>query len=445
MYYKIKDEENFYDIPSIDGHKRMEPNLKTGDFMSNSYSNNLEKDFDLLCIYDNLIKVDIRSFYGRLYLHDLSLEPNDVFVNNLNKGKTNELILGNYISLFIAERFLKKISDELCSVFIKRGIDCEFTYFSDDFYFFCNKKDNDSVIKAFSEVLEKYELEINDKKTEYWNYEEYSDLNLVEKYWKTIVSDDRRKVLNASKGGKLFFGFINQLIYRKSKLENDKLKKIFTNNFFKSTYFNELDFEKYELQDFNCHQLFSLFKFSPESLLYTVEKFKVFDNFKNKIKQFLKIRYTCSLQENFNEEQLYYYYAIRSLSFNDILYETKENALNSNNQILKSYYIMNNFFTDEEILNLLDTEEKSWFVNYHCLLKMSQDTTISDSLIEQYLIPKYALSKDNKKKTYFLFYKTNIDAGVSFINSYENIKKSVNDYIKMKIEERKNMYQDNNI
>lgn len=441
LYLKLRNEQYFFDIHSIDNHKRIEPNLETGDFVSNSYSNNLEKDFDLLCIYDNLIKIDIRSFYGRLYLHDLDLEPNDVLVNNLNKGKTNELILGNYISLFIAERFLKKISDELTSRF-EGNVDCKFSYFSDDFYFFCNQEDSSKVIKIFSEVLEKYELEINDKKTEFWNYEEYSDLNLVEKYWKTIVSDDKRKVRRVPNECRLYFGFINQLIYRKSKLKSDKLKKIFVNNFFKSTYFNELDFDRYELQDFNCHQLFSIFKYSPETLLYTVERFKRFENFKIKIKDFLSVRFKCSLQQNFYEEQLYYYYSIRALGYNEILINNKALVKNSNNQVLMSYFVMNNIFTNDELDEIMCDNEELWFINYHCLLKKSQSNAFTDEDIVRYLVPKYALSKECQKNNYLSFYKINIENGISFINSYESIKSSISDYIDKKIEERNDMLHD---
>lgn len=436
LYLKIRDESNFLSIDKIDDHKRMNPNITTGDFKSNSYSINLENDFELLCIYDNLIKVDIKSFYGRLYLHDLSLGSFETYVGNLNNGKSNELLLGNYVSLFIAETFLKKISDELTLTFKDRNVDCKFSYFSDDFYFFCNEENNLDVIKIFSEVLEKYELEINNDKTEYWNYEDYSDMNLVEKYWKKIVSEDRVKVKSTPNDKPLLFGFINQLIYRKSKLFNCKLKKVFINNFFKSTYFNQLEWNRYELQDFSCHQLFSLFKFSPEILLYTIEKFKVFDNFKIKIHDFLKIRFKKALQQNYYEEQLYYYYAIKSLEYNDILLENKELVYDSTNQVLKSYYIFDNYFNDV-LEYLLIEDEKLWFVNYHCLLKLSLYREIDDSEIKKYLLPNYA-NKISQQDTYLEFYKENIQNNVWFINNYVEIKESVSDYIKKKIEERQN-------
>ena len=139
---EFENEDNFYDIPEIDDKKRVNPNVETGDFKSNNYSEKLEDDFNSLCIFDNLLKLDIKSFYGRLYLHNLDLNNLERYIGNMNNGNSNEIILGNYISLFIAERFLKKISDDLTNKFIEEEIDCEFSYFSDDFYFFCNKEDN---------------------------------------------------------------------------------------------------------------------------------------------------------------------------------------------------------------------------------------------------------------------------------------------------------------
>lgn len=437
LFFKIKDQTNFYDISSIDLHKRMHPNLITGDFKSNSYSMNLEKDFDCLCIYDNLIKIDIKSYYGRLYLHDLNLDGIEQFVGNLNNGRSNEVILGNYISLYIVETFSKQISDELENRFDLEKIDCKFSYFSDDFYFFCNNYDNSKILKIFSEVLERYELEINSEKTEFWTYEEYSDINLVEKYWKTIVAEDRNKVKNTDEDSPLLFGFINQLIYRKSKLKDEKLKRIFINNFFKSTYFNTLNWERYELQDFSCHQLFSLFKFSPEVMLYSINNFKRFDNFRNKIKEFLKVRYLYALKNNFFEEQLYYFYSIKSLDLDELLILYKNNVLNTNNQVLQSYYLYYNYFDEEDIAVLLKSySEGNWFVNYHCLLKEMKKRNIEDNEILLYLIPEYAC-KDIQKQTYLNFYRDNLNTGVWFINSIEKIKESIDLYISEKIAERK--------
>ena len=114
---EFKEMDHFYDIQDIDERKRVKPNIETGDFKSNNFSEKLENDFNSLCIFDNLIRLDIKSFYGRLYLHNLDLKELERYIGNMNNGNSNEVILGNYISLFIAERFLKKVSDDLYEKF----------------------------------------------------------------------------------------------------------------------------------------------------------------------------------------------------------------------------------------------------------------------------------------------------------------------------------------
>lgn len=439
---EFKEMDNFYDIQDIDERKRVNPNIQTGDFKSNNFSEKLENDFNSLCIFDYLIRLDIKSFYGRLYLHNLDLKELERYIGNMNNGNSNEVILGNYISLFIAERFLKIISDDLYKKFQTENIECEFSYFSDDFYFFCNKEDNNKVIKIFDEVLEKYELERNNDKYSVWSYEEYSDYNLVEKYWKKIVSEDRLRCRNADgteKKGKRNFYFINQLIYRKSNLKDTKLQKVFINNFFKSTYYHNLSLENYELQDFNCHQLFSMFKFSPEILLYTLPKFKKFDLFIKKIEKFLSVRYHNSLETNFFEEQLYYFYAIKSLGLDDILIKNKDSVLNKNNQILKSYYLIYNFFDSNDIDILKNNiDEDQWFVNYHLILSLNDVKNLEDN-IRTYLIPKLAVGKPSKEDNYLKFYKENLDSKKTLIKKVDSLELGIQEYINLKISERSNI------
>ena len=69
----------------------------------------LENDFEELCVYDNLIKLDIKEFYGRLYTHYLDFNGlPDRYITNMNFGATNGLIMGNYLSLYFAEQHLAK-------------------------------------------------------------------------------------------------------------------------------------------------------------------------------------------------------------------------------------------------------------------------------------------------------------------------------------------------
>ena len=48
---------------------------------------------------------------------------------------------------------LKKIGDELEKKFLNKNIDVKFSYFSDDFYFFCDENNKETVKNIFNEVL----------------------------------------------------------------------------------------------------------------------------------------------------------------------------------------------------------------------------------------------------------------------------------------------------
>lgn len=82
--------------PSIqDPHKRLVPNLDTGDFATGVYDNQLENDFYNLCIYDNLLKLDIKAYYDRVYTHHLTFQSKqEPFLTNQNNGNTKRLNYG---------------------------------------------------------------------------------------------------------------------------------------------------------------------------------------------------------------------------------------------------------------------------------------------------------------------------------------------------------------
>ena len=188
-YRHFKELENFNNIQEMDPiHKRLSANILTGDFVSGEYDRQLQRDFERLCIYDYLLKVDIKEYYGRIYTHYLDYQGCvEQYLTNMNRGATNGLIMGNYISLYFAELNLKHISRDLERYMERDGLNCEFSYFSDDFYFFCNKRDVEQVIEIFDMVLEKYGLERNEFEKEIWTYETFNNYNLVERYWKRII------------------------------------------------------------------------------------------------------------------------------------------------------------------------------------------------------------------------------------------------------------------
>ena len=88
----------------------MSPDLEIGEFSALSYYESLKKDIFNLTKYDNLLIMDIKSFYGRIYTHDLNFnEIKEKRVTSMNLGRTNGLLLGSYLSLFIAEKYLLRI------------------------------------------------------------------------------------------------------------------------------------------------------------------------------------------------------------------------------------------------------------------------------------------------------------------------------------------------
>ena len=169
-------------------HSRMTVNFDTGDFVAGEYDAQLNDDFMNLCLYDNLIKLDIKDFYGKLYSHYLPKgELQDNVFTSLNNGRTGGIIMGNYLSLYFAENALKKISDDFKMALEDASVNCHFEYFSDDFYIFCNRYDNEKIRKLFSQVLAENDYEGNEQKIEIEDYESYNIENLLTRYWKAIM------------------------------------------------------------------------------------------------------------------------------------------------------------------------------------------------------------------------------------------------------------------
>lgn len=437
-YEHFKDLSNFDTVQNLDPlHKRISANLDTGDFVSGEYDRQLEEDFNRLCVYDYLLKIDIKEYYGRVYTHLIDFEGHtEVYLTNMNQGKTNGLIMGNYLSLYFAESNLKNISNDIEIEIRKLGIDCEFSYFSDDFYFFCNKNDTDKVIRIFDTVLEKYELERNDTKKEVWTYESFNNYNLVARYWKKLIADCNQRFDEERDNNKLYF--INQLVFRVSKLDDDKLKKVFINNFFKTRYFRELDLGMYQVKEYDYHQLCFLLNLSPETMLYTVDKFDTMNDFNNnKLHKFFQVRYREALNTPFNEEQLYFYYAIKIFGFTDILIENKSKVVETNNQILISYYLKDGHFEKEEIDKLKEnTDEQYWFQNYHLILYSDDLLDDLENSIDKYLIPKPVKPiNERQKNSYMTFYKENISSEIPIIRDIPDVLDEIKDYLELRIEE----------
>lgn len=241
------------------------------------------------------------------------------------------------------------------------------------------------------------------------------------------------------------------MVYRMSKLDDEKLKRIFINNVFKIRYFRELPLNKFQVKKYDYHQLCFLLKFSPESMLYSADRFEEMEAFDNqKLYRFFKVRYQESLRKSYNEQQLYYFYAISIFGFNDILVEYKEEVAKSNNQILISYYLKDGLFAQEEIDYLKNlTDECFWFQNYHLILYSENLLTDIEDSIEKYLIPKMVLlplcnkqSKVIKRDSYLAFYKENLTGGKAIIKDIPLVKQAIIEYLELRMEESEEAFEE---
>ena len=438
---------DFENLECLDVHKRMKINYDLGEFKENSYNEWQLIDYNKLIDYDLLIRCDIKSFYDKIYTHYIF---NDVTTNqeidkplsHMNLGKTAGIIMGNYISLYCAEVLSKKISLRFKERIEEIGIDCDFSYFSDDFYIFTLKNDKDIIIKLFDEVLEEFQLEKNEEKIRTFNYLEYTCEDVIEKYWKIITRKCKNQQFTQSlkiMKGKLDYNnnlfFTNQLIYRLNKLDDYRKQRVFIVNFFKSEFFRNIDFDKTYFDDYNYHQLLYLIKKFPEIVLYISSIFDSFDIFKSKdFVDRIIMFYDNSLSSNYHDEQLYFFYLLNKLqSLNKIKNPLlNKKVLDSKNYILISYYIINNMFDSNE-LDIIKgyTDESYWLVYYYLILNDATLYGDLDNSIQHYLIPKNA-KKQDIKDAYKNFYKDNLDSKKEILVSLD----SVVDYIDLYFEEK---------
>lgn len=227
-----------------------------------------------------------------------------------------------------------------------------------------------------------------------------------------------------------------------SKLQDNKLKKVFINNFFKTKYFKELNLERYQVRIYDYHQLCFIYKYSPEAMIYSVHKFANMHNFNNSnVKRFFEVRYKETLKQPFHDEQLYYYYAMKIFGFDDVLSVVNDLVIKSKNQILISYYLKDGLFTDNQIdsLKKLD-DEKYWFQNYNLILYNDKLYESLEDSINKFLIPEYA-KKDSQKNTYKEFYKNNLEKKNEIIRDIYDVNEKIDEYLDLKIEESEDKFE----
>lgn len=452
-YYKSKLSEFGYDfenIEDLDDHKRISISYEFGEFKQKNYDRWQLDDYNKLIKYDTLLRYDIKSFYDNIYTHYIfNEETSDKYIDkplsHMNNGRTGGIIMGNYISLYMAEFLSKKISKMFQEKINEENLKCEFSYFSDDFYIFTNNDDINKVTNLFDSVLEKFNLNKNEDKQKKYDYLLYNDDDKVEKYWKSVTRKSKSQQYYQSekiKEGKLVNNnnlfFTNQLIYRLNSLNDYRDKKVFIINFFKSKFFRDIDYSLTYLNDYNYHQILYLIKEYPEILLYidsilfSFEKFQT-EEFKNTIVAF----YVNSLDKNFQDEQLYYFYIIKRLSITSKIKnkDINKKVLKSENCILISYYIKYKLFDDEEISIIKGyTEEAYWLIFYYLILNNETLYLDLENSIDKYLIPKNAISPDIVA-CYKSFYSKNLENKKEILLDFDTVKNNLDDYFNQKYNE----------
>lgn len=438
---KFESISDFFKIKESSSRKRVSPDLSTGEFSVMSYGEAIQKDLFNLTKYDKLLILDIKSFYGRIYTHDLGYEKdakNDTCLEqrltSLNRGKTNGLLLGSYLSLYLAEKVLLKIENQLITALEKSNIKCYFEYFSDDFYFFCNNKDIFQIKNVFSNVLDQYDLQYNDEKTLLLDFEEYSKSNNLDKQWKKVINHAISKDEEYNKASKTknettkYPTFLTQLVYRLNMISELKYKRVFINNFFKTVYFNSFVESEYTLSQSDFNYLCYIYKLMPESMLYSLNKMKKMKGFNSRqFKEYISTRFKATLDTEKHEEQLYVYFAIKTCGYTDILSELKRQVLDSKNQVLISYFIMDKVITKEDYQSfILDPKENEWLQNYHYVL-------VYDKNQIDILIPKN-VKQEKQRNSYNEFYKGNIDKGISIVRPTNNFEKAIESYIDLRLD-----------
>ena len=166
----------------------------------------------------------------------------------------------------------------------------------------------------------------------------------------------------------------------------------------------------------------------PETIIYSLPKIKEINNFNAiKFKDFVNTRFAVSLKNKKFEDQVYFYYAMKICDFDEELKKLKEEVVHTGNQILISYYLIDKFISKEEYNNFFPNKrEQDWLQNYHYLLTYDKDNL-------ELLIPDHAKDSDNKKKSYYDFYKENLDNSISFLKPIDQVETAVEEFIELKI------------
>ena len=357
-----KSNELLRDIVKKD-NSRMSTNLKLGEFKKRNISKCIDEDLDLLNKYDVMLKFDICRFYNSIYTHDIKneklfTEENadmlDKVLSSFNNGRTNLLIMGNYLSLVVAEEFLTKISNEIIDKIVNdvnlkydnRKKDFEIRYFSDNILIFCqnNKKEQ---IKNL--LCNNTFLRLNVRFENEYNYLEWKCENKLKFYLSKIfyplMKDENRNEKDLMKTW-------NEIIYRISKLNTLKEQRILLLNFFRNKKFlDELGEYLNNVYEKIKPDLKYCINIAPEILLFLTYNDSLIDKLssKNDLERHCINLLLKNFHSQLHDNQLYIFYFLYNMKwFKNGLYNGEQtfsendllnSALENKNYILVAYMI----------------------------------------------------------------------------------------------------------
>ena len=110
-------------------------------------------------------------------------------------------------------------------------------------------------------------------------------------------------------------------------------------------------------------------------------------------------------------------------------------VLQTENQVLISYYIQLDLFSESQYLQLKNlTDEKYWLQNYHLILERTELFSDLENAINTYLVPKKCFPTDtpikmNRKLVYYEFYYDNLISRKSIIVAPTDMSTAIDLYL----------------
>ncbi len=169
------DRKNYVHVRKIDGERYI------FDMSSNDNWEKIQFQMDYLAGCTHIVKTDISNFFPSIYSHSIpwalmgrkeakSNKKLDKWQNKLDllsrqikNGESNGLLIGMHTSHILSEIILTKVDEELC----KEKNHTNYVRHIDDYEFYATSEDNAlEFIKDLASCLKKYDLNINQKKTD---------------------------------------------------------------------------------------------------------------------------------------------------------------------------------------------------------------------------------------------------------------------------------------